>query len=316
VTRSFGEALGEHHFVDLEDVRLHFVQAGDSNGPLVILLHGFPEFWYSWRYQIPHLAEMGFCVIAPDMRGYNLSSKPAEIESYDSDYLSRDVAALIQHMKRETAIVVGHDWGAAVAWYFAMRYPQMLSRLVIMNGPHPNEFPRQLMSPSQILKSLYMFIFQVPGLGERLIAKNNYARLYRLFRKNPVNPLTFSSQDIERYIEAAARPGALTAMLNYYRAAARALMNSKSPAGQSVKKPVLVIWGQQDTALGPQCAYVRPSLATDLEMLKIEGCSHWVQLDRAAEVNKALREFLKSEAPQATNKPTQTAAITRAVIRD
>ncbi|MDF1666418.1 MAG: alpha/beta hydrolase, partial [Planctomycetota bacterium] len=264
MTDKMDQTVIAHHFADLEDVRLHYVEAGDPRGPLIILLHGFPEFWYSWRHQIPVLSEAGFRVIAPDMRGYNLSSKPSEVESYGADYLSRDVAALIQHCERDSATVVGHDWGGGVAWYFAMRYPQLLNRLVVMNAPHPEEFPIHLLDPSQLLKSLYMLIFQVPGLGERMMAKNNFAKLRRLYRNNPVNPLAFSSEDIERYVEAAARPGALTAMTNYYRAAAKALFRPRAFPVQPVRAPTLVIWGQQDTALAPSLAEVRRSLAPRL----------------------------------------------------
>lgn len=292
MTAQIDETLIRHHFADLEDVRLHYVEAGNPKGPLIILLHGFPEFWYSWRYQIPQLVEMGFHVLAPDMRGYNLSSKPSAPESYGSDYLSRDVAALIMHLGRSSATVVGHDWGGAVAWYFGMRYPQLLNRLVIMNAPHPEEFPIHLLDPNQFMKSFYMFIFQIPGLGERLLAKNNFARLRRLLRNNPINPLAFSTEDIERYVEAAARPGALTAMLHYYRAAAKALFQPRTFPIQAVRAPVLVIWGEQDTALSPNLAQVRSSFAPRLKIERIEHASHWVQIDAPREVNKALREFL------------------------
>lgn len=304
MTDKLDQTIIAHHFADLEDVRLHFVEAGDPGGPLIILLHGFPEFWYSWRYQIPVLADAGFRVIAPDMRGYNLSSKPTELESYGADYLSRDVAALIQYFKRDSATVVGHDWGGAVAWYFAMRYPQLLNRLVVMNAPHPEEFPIHLFDPSQFLMSFYMFVFQVPGLGERMMAKNNFARLRRLFRNNPVNPLAFSSADIERYIESAARPGALKAMTNYYRAAAKALFRPKTFPVSPVRAPTMVIWGQQDTALGPNLATPRPSLAPRLTVKRIEHSSHWVQVDAHKEVNKLLATFLK---PVFENRPADLA---------
>jgi epoxide hydrolase 4 len=294
----------EHHYADLEDVRLHYVSAGDPERPLLILLHGFPEFWYSWRYQIPVLAQAGFRVLAPDMRGYNLSSKPGNVESYDSDYLSRDVMALIKHEGHERASVVGHDWGGAVAWHFAMRYPQNLKRLVILNCPHPAEFPTHLvLDPGQILKSLYMFIFQVPGLGERLMSHNNYAKLRRLFRNNPINPLAFTSDDIEKYIESAARPGALTAMTNYYRAAARSITGSGAVPVKPVHHPVLVIWGQQDTALGPQLANVSARLAADLTVKRIPHSSHWVQIDAPKEVNQWLLEFLK---PDLSSQPAES----------
>ena len=152
-------------YADLGDVRLHYVEAGE--GPLVVLLHGFPEFWFSWRFQIPALAAAGFRVVAPDMRGYNLSSRPAEVAAYDTDRLAADVRGLIRELGAERALLAGHDWGGAVAWITAMNHPEVVERLAILNVPHPRRMLQGLRTPRQLAKSWYFLAFQVPWLPER-----------------------------------------------------------------------------------------------------------------------------------------------------
>src|ERR687894_743878 len=208
-----------HRYADLGGVRLHYVEAGD--GPLVLLLHGFPQFWYEWRHQIPALVEAGFRVVAADMRGYNLSDKPPGVRSYRVELLARDVERLILACGEQTAAVVGHDWGAIVAWIAAMRYPGRVGRLAILNVPHPARFLDGLLSPGQLLRSSYLFFFQIPRLPEAVIRAGDSALLRCVFRRDPVRPGALTTEDIERYVEAMARPGALTATLNYYRALLR-----------------------------------------------------------------------------------------------
>ncbi len=277
-------------YVDLDGVRLHCVEAGD--GPLVVLLHGFPEFWYSWRYQIPALATAGFHVVAPDMRGYNLSDKPAGVSSYRWELLTRDVAGLIRARGAGRAVVVGHDWGGAVAWLFAMRYPELVERLVIMNAPHPAVFRRALRTRRQLWKSRYMLFFQLPWLPEWGIRARDFALLRRLLRREPARPDAFSPADIDRYVAAAGRPGALTGSINYYRALLRHGGRGLWRALRRIDRPVLVIWGQRDPYLEAELAEPGPAWAPQARVERLPQASHWVQLDQPEEVNRLLLDFL------------------------
>jgi epoxide hydrolase 4 len=279
-----------HHHADLGDVRLHYVEAGE--GPLVLLLHGFPQFWYQWRHQIPALVEAGFRVIAPDMRGYNLSDKPSGVRAYRVELLARDVERLILACGERTASLVGHDWGAMVAWIAAMRHPERVERLVILNVPHPARFLDGLLSPVQLLRSSYMFFFQIPRLPEAVICAGNFALLRSVFRRDPVRRGAFTVEEIERYVEAMAQPGALTATLNYY----RSLLRSPREMGtllEKIEAPVLVIWGERDRSLSrgladPPRLWV-PNL---LRVERLREASHWVAEDRPLEVNSLLLDFL------------------------
>ena len=227
-----------HRYAEIGDVRLHYVEAGE--GPLVLLLHGFPQFWYQWRHQIPALVEAGFRVVAPDMRGYNLSDKLPGVRAYRVELLARDVERLILACGERTATVVGHDWGAIVAWIAAMRHPERVQRLAILNVPHPARFLEGLLSPMQLLRSSYIFFFQIPRLPEKVIRAGDFAILRFVFCRDPVRLETYTAEDIERYIEAIARPGALTATLNYYRALLRKPGETRALL-QRVEAPVLVI---------------------------------------------------------------------------
>lgn len=314
------EALIEHKTAELEDVNLHYVEAGQVGQPLVVLLHGFPEYWYSWRCQIPALVEAGYRVIAPDMRGYNLSSKPSGAQSYTADYLSRDVFALIQQCGESQAAVVGHDWGAAVAWYFAMRYPDALTRLAIINGPHPGAFRWQLFfNPQQLKRSWYIFAFQLPRYPERLFRENNWERLRRVFRLDPIRHDAFSTAEIDQYVEAMARPGALTAAINYYRAALRYDALKCSVPLRTVTAPTLTLWGQQDKYLGAHVPELSASWVTDHTIVRIDPASHWAQVDRPKLINSQLIDFFKPligsqaaprPAKQATPQPQEAQAVT------
>lgn len=277
-----------HRYADLPGVRLHYVEAGA--GPLVVLLHGFPEAWFAWQHQIPALVAAGYRVIAPDMRGYNLSGKPAGVRAYTTDRLTGDVAALIRHCGAETATVIGHDWGAAVAWLFAMRHPELLTRLAILNVPHPARMLRGLRTLRQLRKSWYIFFFQLPWLPEASFRARDYAVLRGTLRRDPVRPGAFSAEDIARYVAAAAQPGALTGGMNYY----RALIRHPQAAGQArrIEAPVLVIWGQQDRYLGPELAEPSPRWVPNCRVERLPDASHWVQADAPERVNALLVGFL------------------------
>lgn len=281
-----------HRYADLGDVRLHYVEAG--KGPLVLLLHGFPQFWYEWRRQIPTLVEAGFRVVAPDMRGYNLSDKPPGVRAYRLELLARDVERLILACGERTATVVGHDWGAIVAWIAAMRYPGRVRRLAILNVPHPARFLDGLLSPRQLLRSSYMFFFQIPRLPEGLIRAGSFALLRSALRRDPVRPGAFTAEDIGRYVEAMARPGALTATLNYYRALLRKPREMWALLGR-IEVPVLVIWGERDRFLSRRLAEPPPLWVPNLlRVERLPNASHWVAEDRPREVNALLLGFLRS----------------------
>jgi epoxide hydrolase 4 len=290
------ETLGEvelaHRYADLGDVQLHYVEAGE--GPLVLLLHGFPQFWYQWRHQIPALVEAGFRVVAPDMRGYNLSDKPHGVQAYRVELLARDVERLIRTCGEGTATVVGHDWGAIAAWIAAMRLPGRFERLAILNVPHPARSLDGLLSPMQLLRSSYMFFFQIPRLPEEVIRAGDFALLRSVFRSDPVQPEAFTAEDIERYVGAIARPGVLTASLNYYRALLRNPRETRALL-QRVEAPVLVIWGEKDRFLSRRLAEPPRLWVPNLIRVKrLPDASHWVAEDCPLEVNTLLLDFLRS----------------------
>jgi pimeloyl-ACP methyl ester carboxylesterase len=271
-------------------VRLHYVEAGE--GPLVVLLHGFPEFWYSWRRQIPALAQAGFHVVAPDMRGYNLSDKPKGWRAYDADLLADDVAGLVRHFGEQRAHIVGHDWGAAVAYALAMRHPQVVRRLAILNVPHPARMLEAFRTSRQLRKSWYMFFFQLPWLPEHLMAREEYSFAKRSLRAGSKG--SFSDEDLERYVPAWSQPGALTGMVNYYRAALR-----RSPRGAiarmtPIEAQTLVIWGERDRYLGSELAEPAREWVPNVRVERIPEATHWVQHEAAERVNELLLGFLDS----------------------
>jgi epoxide hydrolase 4 len=281
----------EGRYADLGDVRLHYLEAGE--GPLVVLLHGFPQYHLMWRAQIPVLVEAGFRVVAPDMRGYNLSDKPVGAAHYRVDLLARDVERLIVERGAEGAIVVGHDWGAIVAWFAAMRTPNRVEKLVILNGPHPARFLAYgLTLPKQLLKSLYAFFFQLPLLPELVLSARDFAVVREGFRRDPARAGAIPEDVIDRYVEAAARPGALSAALNYYRALFRNTSKAWALVGP-VEVPTLVIWGEGDTFLSPELAEPKPLWVPNLRVERLPDASHWVAEDYPETVNALVLDFLQ-----------------------
>ena len=275
-------------FAELGEARLHYVEAGE--GPLVVLLHGFPEFWYGWRHQISALAKAGFRVVAPDMRGYNLSSKPAGVAAYDADLLARDVRDLIAERGAERAFLAGHDWGGAVAWVTAMNHGEAIERLAILNCPHPRRFLRGIRHPRQAARSWYMFFFQLPWLPERFAG----SRDWRWFRSllEDARPGAVTADDIARYVEAWEQAGAATAMIDYYRAVFRQSPAKAEARIRPVQAPTLVIWGERDRYLGPKLAEPDRSDVPNLErVVRLPGATHWVQHDEPAEVSRLLAGF-------------------------
>ena len=203
-------------YAEVGDVELHYVEAGD--GPLVVLLHGFPEFWYGWRQQIAPLVKAGFRVVAPDLRGYNRSSAPGDFAAYTADKLAGDIRGLIHELGAESAMVVGHDWGGTVAWTLAMHHPEVVDRLAILNAAHPRRLSEGLRNPRQLLRSWYFFYFQFPKLPERRARRGTW-RFFKRFLRD-ARP-SYTAAEIDHYVEAWSQPGAAKAMIDYYRAAVR-----------------------------------------------------------------------------------------------
>lgn len=278
-------------YAEVNGVRLHYVE--DGEGPLVVLLHGFPEAWFGWKRQIPMLVEAGFRVVAPDMRGYNLSEAPAGRRSYQREHLSADVAALIRHLGAEKAHVVGHDWGAIVAWFTAMDHPEVVDRLVALDAGHPREAYAAMRRPRQVLKSWYVFFFQIPRLPEALMRLGGYRLLRDPFEKD-ARPGAFDDADIRRYVEAWSRPGALTAQIDYYRAAFRGSLRGMRETDPPVDSPTMVVWGENDRYGLPELARCENSDVPGLERVEVlPGVSHWVQHDEPERVGRLLVEFLR-----------------------
>jgi epoxide hydrolase 4 len=281
-------------YADLSEVRLHYVEAGE--GPLVVLLHGFPEFWFGWRHQIPALAEAGFRVVAPDMRGYNLSGRPAGVAAYHPGRLALDVRDLIRERGAESARLAGHDWGGAAAWAVANNHPDVVERLAILNCPHARRMIKALRTPRQILRSWYMFAFQPPWLPERLLRARDWFAL-RAALRDAKRPDAFPPADVERYVEAWSQPGALTAMVNYYRAIFRERPGRFLSRVRPIEAPTLVIWGERDSVLGPELAEPDRADVPNLERVeRFPEASHWVQHDERERVSALLAEFF-AKAP-------------------
>lgn len=276
-------------FVTAKGVRLHVVEAGDPSGPPVILLHGFPEFWWAWRKQIGPLAAAGYRVIVPDMRGYNLSERPAGIAAYYLDLLADDIAALADALGIVSFRLVAHDWGGVVAWWVAVRHAQRIERLVIMDAPHPDTWAQAMRrDPVQALRSLYALLFQLPGLPEALLGSFRYKGLRGLMTMS-ARPGAFSPREMERYVSAWSQPRALTAMLNYYRALRRR-WTSTPPA--RITPPTLVLWGEHDTALGRPIAEAAVALCDRGSLRVIPRTSHWLHVEAPEMVTGAMLEHL------------------------
>lgn len=281
----------EHCDVNTNGIRLHVVQAGPKNGPLVILLHGFPEFWYAWRHQIAYLANAGYRVWVPDQRGYNLSDKPKDIGAYNLDHLGADIIGLIDAAGEQKACLVGHDLGGVVTWWTANKYPERLKRIVVLNARHHTVQRQSLLrSFSQLRKSWYFFFFQLPRLPEAMIRRNNWQRGVRSLQESS-RLGTFSEAELAHYREAWSRPKAFTSMINWYRA-----MMQKPPQtlpSPRIKVPTLIIWGAQDKFLTPEMAQANLDLCDDGRVVLIEEGTHWVQHEEADRVNQLINDFLK-----------------------
>ncbi|NHN41530.1 alpha/beta fold hydrolase [Halorubellus sp. JP-L1] len=323
----------EREHVVADDVRLHVVTAGPEDGDVVVLLHGFPEFWYSWREQIPALADAGYRVVVPDMRGYNESEKPRGVDQYRIDRLVADVAALVEHYASDDgespgddgadadrdgdgadadrdgdgadadpetarAHVVGHDWGGGVAWATAIRRPDVVDRLGVLNAPHPERFRELLRTPAQLKRSWYMFYFQLPRLPEYGLTRKDAALLEDVFAD------AMPERELRHYRQALLRPGAASAALNYYRSSVREGIRDQLPFVSAsipmpdgvVDAPTVVAWGERDEALVPANLDGLDRWVSDLRVERIPDAGHWVQLDAPERASDELLAHFEPES--------------------
>jgi pimeloyl-ACP methyl ester carboxylesterase len=286
----------QHGMVETNGVQLHVAESGPRDGPPLILLHGFPETWRCWRHQIEPLAEAGYRVMAPDQRGYGRSARPRSTASYAIDLLVADVLGLIESSGWPKASVVGHDWGGVVAWWLAIRHPDRLERLAIMNAPHPVAFTRTLWSsPRQFLKSWYAFFFQLPWLPELVLRLGHWRLLTRVLRQSS-RPGAFTEEDLEDYRRAWSEPGAITAMVDWYRAALR--HRPPLPDDPRIKVPTLLLWGTNDRFLDRRLASASLELCETGSLVFFEEATHWLQHEESDQVNRRLLDFLRGESAQ------------------
>ena len=291
----------QSQFADVNGIRLHYASIG--RGKLVMFVHGFPEFWYEWEKQLVEFGQ-DYQAVAPDMRGYNLSSKPADVEKYHVKNLIEDLRALAQHLGHEKFIMVAHDWGGAVAWSAAIRYPELLEKLIIINSPHPAVFARELMNnPDQQKASRYMLMLR-SAEAERVLSENNFARLKDVLVQFG-SKWEMTDEKRQKYIDAWSQPGALTGSLNYYRASPLYPPTSKSVEEQissilnlpkemfAVKVPTLVIWGEEDRALLTGNLNGLEDYTEDLTVKRIPDGTHWVIHEQPELVNSLIRDFIK-----------------------
>lgn len=271
-------------------VVLHAMAAGPKDGPVALLLHGFPEFWYGWYKEIEPLAEAGFRVIVPDQRGYNLSSKPRGVASYALRELVSDVIAIADQLGQKTILLAGHDWGGAVAWSTAVLHPERIAKLAILNVPHPSVMRRFLRTqPRQMMRSWFIFFFQIPWLPEIFLpAFDYYAGRRALLRSS--RPGTFSTDDLAQYRAAWSQPGALTAMINWYRAAVRYRTHF---ADRTVRVPTRILWGERDNFLILEMARESLRYCTHAEFFPFPDATHWLGHEEPAQVSELLIEFFQ-----------------------
>ena len=286
------EAAISHDSIKTNGLRFEVTMAGTGD-TLALLLHGFPECAYSWRYQIPLLARLGYRVWAPNLRGYGKTDRPEGISEYAIDKLEQDVADLIDAACAKSVLLCGHDWGGWIAWHFAMHRLRPIERLIVMNVPHPACFHQRARTLRQLRKSWYIALFQIPHLPELLLSRHNCELVARAFTRMAVDKSRFPDHVLQVFRANACEPGALTAMVNYYRAAGRSALARRQRGFPRVDVPTLMIWGEQDTALGKELTYGTDQYVRDLAVRYLPDVSHWVQQEAPEKVNDILEAWLE-----------------------
>jgi pimeloyl-ACP methyl ester carboxylesterase len=277
-------------FADINGIKLHYAKAGNGE-KLIIFVHGFPEFWYLYNNQLRNFSNE-FTVIAPDMRGYNLSSKPSAVEEYQVKYMMEDLRQLAEKSGFKKFTLVAHDWGGMIAWWFAIVYPEYLEKLVIINAPHPAIFHRELKeNPEQQKASAYMLLFRSPE-AEQILSANNFEPLVKIVLSEGLKTGMLNEEDKQNYLQAWSQPGALTGGLNYYRAQ-KDYGYGLDSSTYLVNVPVLVIWGEKDTALLTSNLEGLKQYVPDLTIKRIPDGSHWIIHEKPALVNKYIKEFIR-----------------------
>ena len=292
-----GELAPRTEFVAANGLRFEVDTCGDGQR-LALCLHGFPEHSFSWRYQLPLLAQLGYRAWAPNLRGYGNSSRPAAMAAYGVEDLMADVAGLIDASGCEETTLIAHDWGAVIAWLFAIREIRPLQRLVICNVPHPAASAPAFRTWQQLKKSWYILFFQLPGLPERMLGRDRAKGVGELIRRSSCDPARFPDEVVGVYADNAAQPGALTAMINYYRALLRGggLRRQAALGFPVIDTPTLMLWGEDDVALAKATTFGTEAFVRDLTIRYLPRVSHWVQQEQPEVVNAMLRAFLCSEA--------------------
>ena len=291
------ETFGDTIFIEANGQRLETLIAGKGGNKLAVLLHGFPESNHSWRFQIPLLVKLGYEVWAPNLRGYGHSSKPPSMQDYAIEHLMADVAHLIDLASEGRPVtLIAHDWGALIAWAFAASNQRPLERLVILNVPHPARLAEGLRTWQQLKKSWYFFFFQLPWLPERLMAAGGAQAIGRAFSALAMDQTNFGPEDLQVYRDNALIPGALTAMVNYYRAAAQTtgFSNFTRDKVSPITVPTLMIWGEEDLALGVELTDGYEGLVQDFTLVRLKGVGHWVQQEAPQAVNTHLEAWLST----------------------
>ncbi|XP_071785927.1 epoxide hydrolase 4-like [Asterias amurensis] len=284
--------LGTHGFLRLKDVRLHYVAIGDEDKPLMLMVHGFPECWYSWRFQMIEFKK-DYRVVAIDQRGYGTSDTPIGVANYSVKKLAADINDVVASLGYSSCILVAHDWGGAVAWQVADSYPDTVDKLITMNIPHPRCMMDHMLAGywQQILASWYIFFFQLPFLPELNCKIEDYGIITGAFLSGEMglkNRENMTADDIEAFKYSASHKGNLTGMINYYRAALRYPSKIRS----TITTPTLIVWGDQDGALKVKLLEGTDKYVSDLKVMIVPGASHWVQQDSPAVVNGHMRDFL------------------------
>ena len=283
----------KHHFLPINNITLHVVTAGPDDGKPVVLLHGFPDYWSGWQHQIRCLSERGYRLIVPDQRGYNLSDKPKGLHNYHLDYLVNDVIGLIDYFGYDHVYLAGHDWGAVVSWWVATYYPDRLKKLAILNVPYISVVQRAILQGNwrQLLKSWYVFFFQLPYLPEWVIRVGSRRTPFLLDMSSFKS--TFKREDKAGYLTAWRQPGALTGMVNWYRALRLLFGKLPTPSVGLIKVPTLILWGEQDIALGKELAEMSVDVCLNGRLHFFPNASHWVQHDEAEAINQHLIDFFE-----------------------